>query len=291
MLLELSNRIADIFPPLRDKPDTVSKVVEVLEGNMWTGLDFPHQLHHNLRVYRDSQCISALRKVDPWERDFLEKGALVHDLGRNFVEMGLIEENEHQNASFVLAKTIAMVEWGFTDWVASYFAEGVALHTEDVLPRGTHRWIRILRDSDRTSRLGMGGAFELAWYLGYRDDYIDRSPAEQLINDGLIFDLDISTSFEQVGLYDQKPRQYFDKKVLPWLKENQKMDDLIEGIAIFISRVKGVPNIKNKKPRWIVEPVSKTAQFLSEPRILSTNRFLVENGYVPEGNNYLFLYR
>jgi hypothetical protein len=279
-MLELGDRITEIFPNLKIHPDIVKSIAGVLQGELLSGLDFPHQPHHSLRVYRDAQCIAG-SKVKEWEKEFLLMGSVVHDLGRNFVEMGVIDENQHQDASFVLTKTIAMIQWGYSNEVASYFAEGIALHTEDVLPAKTHRWIRILRDADRTARTGMGAVLEIAWWLGYRDDYIEKTPLNKMVDDELLFDLSIPTEMEEYEQYDRKPRQYVNNNVLPWLRQHQKLDELVSGMNVFIDRIYGVPNEAGKKRRWKVEPVSEKAQFLVKPRIESMKSFLIKIGYPP----------
>lgn len=279
MSQELKDKIADIFSPLKGNPVAVEAVVGILEGEIWDGLDFPHQLHHNFRVYNDARCIAALCHSEAWEINLLEKGALIHDLGRNFVEMSLIKEKEHENGSFVLSKAVAILEWGFETDLANYFAEGIALHTKDVLPKKTDNWIRILRDSDRTSRLGVGGIIELAWYLGYRDEYIKRADFKQIIEDSLLFDSSVPTTQNQINMYDDKPRTYFDKKILPWIVENNKLQQLVDRVNIFVDRIYGIPNSKTLSRRWKIEPVSKEAQFLAMPRVISMNRFLKSNNF------------
>jgi len=271
------DEIIGLLPQLGESKEAagvVDNIIGVLEGEMWSGLDFPHKPHHNLRVLRDAQCISALLNLESWEEDLLDKGAVVHDLGRNFVEMGLIGEEEHQNGSFVLARVISSVRWSFPEDIATHFAEGVALHTEDVLPQNVARWIRVLRDSDRTSRLGVGGIIELAWYLGYRDAYIDYTSAEEIIDDQLLFDLGIPVTPEELVRYDEKPRQYLDENILPFLVKENKLEDLVKRVNVLLGRIYGVPEVRRGKTKeWKVEPVSQEAQFTAAPRIVSMNRF------------------
>ena len=199
------------------------------------------------------------------------------------MEMGLIGEDQHPDGSFVLTKAVAMLALDYPEVLADSLAEGVRLHVRDVLPRDVANWIRVLRDADRTSRIGIGGAIEIAFYLGCIPEELTTSrTAEELFADQNLCDWSVPINADEISRYDEKPEEYFNQNILPLIKESGQMPALVGGIETLMERIYGVRNLQHGRKKWQIEPVSPEAQFLVGPRVLSMNRVLRTNGYSPK---------
>jgi len=237
----------------------------------WT-TDFPHQKFHildnllHLRDY-DFECRRTQitmdntywedrskypLQVDWWDMDLvtydrIERAIRLHDIGRYFVEKGILEPEEHHLGSLFVAMHIDNdpIVW-----------EAVFRHVEDVLPDNSSTVARYVRDLDRIVGAGYVGLIRGSKYYGLEHPMLEEKDEDKVVLDGVMMAIQ-----DRFGRLDEsKAKEFFWNNVFPFYESKGDEGMLLLGTLskIMLDRIVGrdYGNLERKRDLYENEVLS-----------------------------------
>jgi hypothetical protein len=247
----------------------VASIDQLREALNWTE-DAPHRLAHVLDTINIYHYLAKAYKLDPIEANLGDRSLRLHDVGYRFSEQGILTPDEHHFGSIFVASIIDQ---------DMRVIKAIKSHVEDVLPKDTPMWIRLVRDADRISALGFTGANRLAFYFGFRDPNLQDLGQEEAIRSEIFCTLtpppaawEVLSEYHTGGRSEQMEGiikrevpaiHYFCEKVLPYLIESGNLTRFCDYESILDRRFFGHIHYGDEKE---YEPVAERAWQMYYPK-------------------------
>lgn len=296
--MSVEKDFVDSYPPnLREKLVLCSENLDKLD------LYQPDKMHdalHIAQVGRNVGWMTDSYDLKPKQRTLLDQAVPLHDLGYAFVDMGFLTPQEHDIGSGLIAL------WKTGD---HNLAKGIALHSLDVLPKGTPRWVYVLREADRVDRLGWQGVIFLAYYMGFRHELVNGPLSYQINLDGKseVHDplRDIrhpdEVDYKYIPIidgsypvrvrwtwtdYEQEAAEFTRKHIFPFLHAKGLIGKMVDELFKVTSWEEGEEekDSKSNRIKWKVEPASGWLSYA----MFSAKRFNT-NQAISELHEYKYL--
>lgn len=217
---------------------------------------YPHNEFHTHEVLHVADVMLPFIGVGPNDAKRLKDSIRLHDLGYKLVDVGLLNPKDHNWGSLFMAKM-------FTE--DNLILSAILHHSQDVLPKDTPLWARLLRDFDRMTLFGYSGMIRKTTFWGFDHPDFHR-PVEELVDEGNLCDFRHPM---ETG-YGEKPKLFFYKHVFPFIIKNGLIrKSLYYGRRLEAVVLGGRPNapyyidgglreeddIVTAYKEWVVEPV------------------------------------
>jgi hypothetical protein len=219
---------------------------------LWLGdsTDFPHNFIHARRAVNNGLVAGAVMGLSEKEILTISAGLWVHDLGRMMVARGLIDDEDHDLGSWVMAMELLFQNKKIDVEAA---ARAALLHSHDVLPEEATIIDRVVRDADRIELLPWSAVVRYAYFppFNFKHPIFDSKPTP---TDWL----DADTFLARGGLpwkpgYERGLKRFCLQEVFPFLVKHNLLRPMLERCDDGLKHIDGV---KHADGSWQIEPVT-----------------------------------